>query len=118
MGSRLRFAKMQGQGNDFVVLDGIGHQVTVVNDGSAAVAAARAFRPDVVLLDIGLPGMDGFQVASALRAMPETSRVHLIAVSGYAQDKDRTRSTQAGFDLHLVKPVDPAKLAQAIDAAE
>jgi signal transduction histidine kinase len=101
-----------------MLLDGIGHQVTVVNDGSAAVAAARAFRPDVVLLDIGLPGMDGFQVASALRAMPETSRVHLIAVSGYAQDKDRTRSTQAGFDLHLVKPVDPAKLAQAIDAAE
>jgi two-component system, sensor histidine kinase len=70
-----------------------------------------------VLLDIGLPGMDGFQIASALRAMPETSRAHLIAVSGYGQDKDRMRSAQAGFDLHLVKPVDPTKLAEAIDAS-
>ncbi len=70
-------------------------------------AAARAFRPDVVLLDIGLPGMDGFEIASALRALPETSRAHLIAVSGYGQDKDRALSAQAGFDLHLVKPVDP-----------
>ena len=100
-----------------LLLDGIGHQVTVVNDGNAAVAAARTLRPDVVLLDIGLPGMDGFQIASALRAMPETSRAHLIAVSGYGQDKDRMRSAQAGFDLHLVKPVDPTKLAEAIDAS-
>ncbi len=101
-----------------MLLDGIGHQVTVVNDGSAAVAAARAFRPDVVLLDIGLPGMDGFEIASALRALPETSRAHLIAVSGYGQDKDRALSAQAGFDLHLVKPVDPSRLAEAIDAAD
>jgi two-component system, sensor histidine kinase len=101
-----------------LLLGGIGHQVTVVTDGSEAVAAARAFRPDVVLLDIGLPGMDGFQVASALRALPETSRAHLIAVSGYGQEKDRARSAQAGFDLHLVKPVDPGKLAAAIDAAD
>ncbi len=100
-----------------MLLDGIGHQVAVVNDGDAAVAAARTFRPEVVLLDIGLPGMDGFQIASALRAMPETSRAHLIAVSGYGQDKDRARSAQAGFDLHLVKPVDPTRLAEAIDAA-
>ncbi|HEX4388094.1 MAG TPA: response regulator [Steroidobacteraceae bacterium] len=101
-----------------LLLDGIGHQVAVANDGNAALATARSFRPDVVLLDIGLPGMDGFQVASALRALPETSRAHLIAVSGYGQDKDRARSAQAGFDLHLVKPVDPGKLAAAIDAAD
>jgi len=100
-----------------MLLDSIGHHVTVVNDGNAAVAAARAFRPDVVLLDIGLPGMDGFEIASALRALPETSRAHLIAVSGYGQEKDRALSAQAGFDLHLVKPVDPGRLAEAIDAA-
>ena len=91
-----------------------GHDVTVVHDGHDALATARGMSPDVILLDIGLPGMDGFQLAAALRAMPETSRSHLIAVSGYGQEKDRVRSAQAGFDLHLVKPVDPDRLVQAI----
>jgi len=59
--------------------------------------------------------MDGFELAAALRALPETSRAHLIAVSGYGQDKDRARSAKAGIDLHLVKPVDPAKLHDAIN---
>ena len=99
-----------------LLLAGMGHQVTVVNDGGEAIAAARRLHPDVVLLDIGLPGMDGLEVAAALRALPETSRAHLIAVSGYGQEKDRVRSIQAGFDLHLVKPVDPAKLLEAIAA--
>jgi signal transduction histidine kinase len=92
-----------------------GHDVAVVHDGIEALDAARGFRPDVVLLDIGLPGMDGFELAAALRALPETSRAHLIAVSGYGQDRDRARSAQAGIDLHLVKPVDPAKLQDAIN---
>jgi CheY-like chemotaxis protein len=83
---------------------------------SAALEAARRLRPDLILLDIGLPGMDGYQIATALRASPETAGAHLIAVSGYGQDKDRLRSAKAGFDLHLVKPVDPARLVEAIDA--
>ena len=97
-----------------MLLGGIGHTVEVVNDGAQALERARNLRPEVILLDIGLPGMDGFQLAAALRAMPETSRAHLIAVSGYGQDRDRARSAQAGFDLHLVKPVDPNKLSEAI----
>jgi signal transduction histidine kinase len=100
-----------------ILLHKDGHEVSVVHDGAKAIEAARGFRPDVVLLDIGLPGMDGFQLAAAMRAMPETSGAQIIAVSGYGQDKDRQRSAQAGFDLHLVKPVDPAKLSAAIDGA-
>jgi signal transduction histidine kinase len=97
-----------------MLLTAIGHEVSVVNDGAHALDEARRTRPDVILLDIGLPGMDGYELAAALRAMPETSGAHLIAVSGYGQDKDRMRSRDAGFDLHLVKPVDPAKLSEAI----
>ena len=97
-----------------MLLEAIGHEVWVVCDGALALEEARRTRPDVILLDIGLPGMDGYQLAAALRAMPETSGAHLIAVSGYGQDKDRMRSREAGFDLHLVKPVDPAKLSEAI----
>ena len=97
-----------------MLLEAIGHEVGVVNDGALALDEARRMRPDVILLDIGLPGMDGYQLAAALRALPETSRAHLIAVSGYGQEKDRARSAQAGFDLHLVKPVDPDRLTEAI----
>jgi signal transduction histidine kinase len=99
-----------------LLLRELGHEVAVITDGAEAVEGARAFRPDVVLLDIGLPGMDGFELAGALRSMPETRRARIIAVSGYGQEKDRVRSAQAGFDLHLVKPVDPARLAEAIGA--
>ncbi|HEX4330929.1 MAG TPA: response regulator [Usitatibacter sp.] len=99
-----------------LLLRSFGHDVSVVNDGREAVGAARRLRPDVILLDIGLPGMDGFHVARALRELPETSAVRLIAVSGYGQERDRERTKAAGFDLHLVKPVDPVKLTAAIDA--
>ena len=98
-----------------MLLRGYGHDVAVVNDGREAVQAALAFRPDVILLDIGLPGIDGFTLAKTLRARPETSAARLIAVSGYGQEKDRARSAEAGFDLHLVKPVDPGKLTAAIE---
>ena len=66
--------------------------------------------PDVLLSDIGLPGMDGFGVAAALRQSPRTARARLIAVTGYGQEEDRRRALEAGFDVHLVKPVDPEKL--------
>jgi signal transduction histidine kinase len=100
-----------------MLLRGYGHDVAVVNDGREAVQAALAYRPDVILLDIGLPGIDGFTLAKTLRARPETSAARLIAVSGYGQEKDRARSAEAGFDLHLVKPVDPARLTAAIEDA-
>ena len=76
-----------------------------MHDGIEALDAARAFRPDVVLLDIGLPGMDGFEVARRLRAMPELSNMCLIACTGYGGDDDLRRMDEAGFDGHLIKPV-------------
>jgi CheY-like chemotaxis protein len=98
-----------------MLLRQMGHEVQVVNDGAEAVGVARSFRPDIVLLDIGLPGMDGYEIAGRLRALPETSSARMIAVSGYGQQKDRARSQAAGFDRHMVKPVDPAQLTEVID---
>jgi CheY-like chemotaxis protein len=96
------------------VLQGWGHQVRIVHDGHAALEAAEHFRPDVVLLDIGLPGMDGYQVAERLRARPNLQRTVLIAITGYGQEEDRDRSQQAGFHRHLVKPVDPPFLEELL----
>jgi PAS domain S-box-containing protein len=93
-----------------------GHRVEIARTGLDGVEAARAFRPDVVLCDIGLPGgMDGYAVARALRSDSNQAAV-LIALSGYGQDDDRRQSRQAGFDRHLTKPVDPVVLKQLIDA--
>lgn len=87
-----------------------GHEVIVARTGPEGVEAARAARPDVVLCDIGLPGMNGFAVAESLRGFPETAEARLIAVTGYGQDEDRRRARDAGFDAHLVKPVEPDEL--------
>jgi CheY-like chemotaxis protein len=83
-----------------------GHDTDVVYDGETALHRAQAMSPDAVFLDIGLPGMSGFQVARELRARPQTRRAVLIAVTGYGQASDRQRALEAGFDHHLVKPVD------------
>jgi two-component system CheB/CheR fusion protein len=87
-----------------------GHEVRMAHDGSAALDVAPGFSPDVVLLDIGLPGLDGYEVARRLRRLPETEASLLVAVSGYGQDEDRRRAREAGFDHHLTKPVDFAVL--------
>ena len=84
-----------------------GHQVTVAYDGPAALAVARAVRPDVVLLDLGMPGMDGYEVCRQLRRLPELAGARVVAVTGWGQEADRRRSAEAGFDRHLVKPADP-----------
>lgn len=83
----------------------LGHEVLTVHDGPSAIEAALKFRPDFVLLDIGLPGMDGYQVAAGLRKCGLRDTV-IVAISGYGQDEDRRRSRAAGFDHHLVKPID------------
>jgi two-component system CheB/CheR fusion protein len=88
----------------------MGHEVRLVHEGLASVEAARAFKPQVVVLDIGLPDIDGYEVAHRLREDPAFSRVLLIALTGYGQDEDRQRCLDAGFDEHLIKPVDPAAL--------
>jgi CheY-like chemotaxis protein len=88
------------------LLKRLGNEVVAAHSGPEAIEAARGFRPDFVLLDIGLPGMDGYQVASALRGDEAHKETVIIAVSGYGQEEDRRRSQAAGFDHHLVKPVD------------
>jgi two-component system CheB/CheR fusion protein len=82
-----------------------GHEVVVAHDGRAGVEAARAFRPDIVLCDIGLPVMDGYEVARAIRANPEIASTFLVAVTGYALPEDQRRAAEAGFVRHLGKPV-------------
>jgi PAS domain S-box-containing protein len=91
-----------------------GHEVRAVHTGPRALQAARADAPDVILLDIGLPGMDGYEVARRLREQQGSGKVRLIAMTGYGQEADRRRSQDAGFDHHLVKPVDPARLQELL----
>lgn len=89
-----------------VLLEVLGHQVRVVNDGSSALAVAQANLPDVMIVDIGLPGMDGYELARRVRQHPELKRIMLIALTGYGSAEDRQRALAAGFDYHIVKPVD------------
>ncbi len=87
-----------------------GHEVRAAYDGPMALDTVRAFQPEVVLLDIGLPGMDGFEVARSIRREVQDPNVLLVALTGYGQEEDRLRSKEAGFEYHLVKPVDPGAL--------
>lgn len=91
-----------------------GHEVRIAHDGHEALEQVGVFVPDVVLLDIGLPGMDGYAVAKAIRGNPTLTALKLIAVSGYGQDEDRQRSEDAGFNFHLVKPVEHEALSELI----
>jgi CheY-like chemotaxis protein len=94
-------------------LEQMGHVVAVAEDGPSALKTAKQFHPEVALLDIGLPAMDGYELAQRLRAMDDISpHLRLIAVTGYGLDRDRVRSAAAGFDAHIVKPVDIQKLVQ------
>ncbi|MFL5506495.1 MAG: response regulator, partial [Gemmatimonadales bacterium] len=95
-----------------------GHEVRVAYDGLSGVALARAFEPDVVLLDIGMPGLDGYAVARRLREQDGRRGVRLVALTGYGQLDDRRRAQEAGFDDHLVKPPDVATLEQMLHAME
>ena len=96
------------------VLELDGHDVRVAYDGPSAVKSAKDFQPEVALLDIGLPGMDGYEVAQALRADAGTRRAQLIAVTGWGQEDDRKRARQHGFDAHLTKPADPDLIRQLV----
>ena len=93
-----------------MVLEMAGHETRVATDGAKAVAIAMEFRPHVVMLDIAMPVMDGLEAAREIRALPGGDAVLLLAISGFGQDADRRRSIEAGFDEHLVKPVDLARI--------
>jgi CheY-like chemotaxis protein/two-component sensor histidine kinase len=97
-----------------VFLELAGHEVKAVTDATQALAIAPVFLPDVIVLDIGLPGIDGFQLARKLRNTEQTKGALLIGVTGYGQDADRQRAFEVGFDHYLVKPADPSELAGLI----
>jgi signal transduction histidine kinase len=94
-----------------------GHEVHEAADGCDGLEAALRLVPDVVLLDVGLPGLDGYEVARRIRAEPTGARMRLVALTGYGQAGDRQRALEAGFDVHLVKPVTPERLAEALSGA-
>jgi CheY-like chemotaxis protein len=94
------------------------HEIRTAYDGLEAVRSAQAFEPDVVFLDIGLPKMSGYEVAQTLRRQQGERRPTLIAISGWGQEADRKRSQEAGFDRHLVKPVDPAEIFSLLHALQ
>jgi CheY-like chemotaxis protein len=100
-----------------LLLEFFGHEVWVASTGPDGVGLARARRPDVVLCDIGLPGLDGFGVAEALRRDPATAAAHLVAITGYGSEPVRRRCREAGFDRFFTKPVDPDILVELIAAA-
>jgi signal transduction histidine kinase/ActR/RegA family two-component response regulator len=97
-----------------LLLRRFGHEVETAHSGVAGLQVAKRWRPDVVLCDLGLPEMDGYEVAGCLRRDPALAAARLIAVSGYGQDEDRRRSEEAGFDLHLTKPLDPSELQRLL----
>jgi signal transduction histidine kinase len=93
-----------------MLLEMAGHEVRVAHLGQAAVSLAQVFRPDTALLDIGMPDMSGYEVAENLRREPWAAGIQLIALTGWGQESDRRRALEAGFDHHLVKPIDPDQL--------
>ena len=92
------------------------HEVEVAHDGPTAIEAARRFQPQVIVCDIGLPHMNGYEVARQVRALADIARPTMIALSGYGQDEDRRRGGEAGFEHHLVKPVEPRALFALLDS--
>jgi CheY-like chemotaxis protein len=97
------------------LLDLWGHDAAIAHDGPSALAAAQAHSPDVVLLDLGLPGMNGWELATKIKEGARSKRPFLVAVTGHANVADRQNSHEAGLDLHLMKPVDPLILQQLLE---
>jgi CheY-like chemotaxis protein len=99
-----------------MVLDMSGHEVFRAHDGQTAVEMVKRHDPAVVFLDIGMPGMNGYETASLLRALPGAQARVLVALTGWGSEADQARSLEAGFDLHLTKPVDVDKVQHVLSA--
>src|SRR5262249_51194258 len=95
-----------------------GHQVRIAYDASAALEVISAFEPEIIVLDIGLPGMNGYDLAKHIREQKASNFVTLIAATGYGQNEDRHKALEAGFDHHMTKPVDCAALLQLIESTQ
>jgi CheY-like chemotaxis protein len=99
-----------------MMLQIMGHDTRTAHDGESALSTAEAFLPEVVLLDIGLPKLNGYEVAQRIREKTWGQSMYLIAVTGWGQDEDRQRSSEVGLNLHMVKPVEPAALEKLLAA--
>lgn len=99
------------------VIEALGHEARVAFDGPHALEIAHEFSPDIVFLDIGLPGLSGYEVATRMRRIPACSEIPIVAVSGYARETDRRKAIEAGFSDHFAKPLDPAVLERLIEAS-
>ena len=97
-----------------LLLDSLGHEVQTATDGQQALDTMSAFHPDVVFLDIGLPQLDGYEVARRVRSSPELRGTKLIALTGWSHAEDKQRTREAGFDQHLVKPVGVKTLKEVL----
>jgi CheY-like chemotaxis protein len=97
-----------------MMLELMGSESRAAFDGMSAVEVAAEFRPDVILLDIGMPGMNGYETARCIRQQPWGSEVKLFALTGWSQDEDRRRSQEAGFDGHIIKPIEPSELQKLL----
>jgi CheY-like chemotaxis protein len=92
----------------------MGNQVRTAHDGLAGLEAAAAFRPDLILLDIGMPKLNGYDTCRRIRAQPWGKNAVIVALTGWGQDEDKRRSQEAGFNLHMVKPVEPAAVEKLL----
>lgn len=101
-----------------MLLSAFGHEVDIVYDGLAALKSAEAGRPDFVLLDIGMPIMDGYECAREIRKQAWSAGTTLVALTGWGQEEDKRKTQEAGFDLHLTKPVDASALEAALQAGK
>lgn len=97
-----------------MMLSIMGHETRTAHDGESALATAEAFLPDVVLLDIGLPKLNGYEVAQKIRQQPWGTSMFLIAVTGWGQEEDRQRSSEVGLNVHMVKPVEASALEKLL----
>jgi CheY-like chemotaxis protein len=95
-----------------------GHDARIAEDGEAALAAIEEYQPHIVLLDLSLPGMDGFQVAQELRQRPRTGKLVLVALTGWSGREVKARAVEAGFDFHLLKPVEWPQLERVLELAQ
>jgi CheY-like chemotaxis protein len=91
-----------------MLLELLGHEVCVAHDGEQAVRSAEEFQPDVILLDLGMPTLDGYEACRRIRAQTWATSVVIVAVTGWGQEDARKRTSEVGFNLHLVKPLEPA----------
>ncbi len=101
-----------------MMLEFMGNEVRTAHDGAEAVEAAAAFRPDVILLDIGMPRMNGYDACRSIREQPWGRGIAIAALTGWGQEEDKRQSREAGFDHHLVKPVEPAALEKLLASVQ